>query len=430
MSRHCVGGGGMRVLLFSDVQRKGGAGIAAHRLARALIDHGHEVLWATPFPDTTSDIPTANCRDYPSTSRLSRRVALTLRPGQKQVIDTQSIRHRLRQVISRFRPDVINVHNLHGADLPATLPAELSRETPVVWTLHDMWAFTGTCAYSMGCRSFESACTFNCPMADEYPVSNVSHVPFLYQQRRSAMLKAGRIAFATPSHWLAKEARHSMLRDRGVRAIANSVELDIFKPINQDAARHALELPLDRPVLVTTAHPCDPRKGSRVLYDAMAGLDKTGVVLLQLGGDISDSVHGRSDHRVLTGLHDPRLLRLAYCAADAHVLPTLADNLPNTLLEAAACGVPSIASDVGGVGEAIRHCETGWLVEPGDPGALALAITRAINVPEKESKQRRIDCRTHAENAFSPAKQVEEYIELFQDTISQRIERELRMEAA
>ncbi|MEZ6194048.1 MAG: glycosyltransferase, partial [Phycisphaerales bacterium] len=117
----------MKVLLFSDVQRKGGAGIAAHRLARALIAQGHDVLWATPHPDPASDIPTANCRDLPAAGRAARKVSLVLQPGQKQHIEARAIKRGLQQIIRRFRPDVINIHNLHGAQLPATLPAELSR---------------------------------------------------------------------------------------------------------------------------------------------------------------------------------------------------------------------------------------------------------------------------------------------------------------
>ena len=414
----------MKVLLFSDVQRKGGAGIAAHRLARALITQGHDVLWATPHPDPASDIPTANCRNLPVAGRAARKVSLVLQPGQKQHVEARAIKRGLQQIIRRFRPDVINVHNLHGAQLPATLPAELSRNVPVVWTLHDMWAFTGTCAYSMGCGKFESACDSACPMADTYPKSPAKQVPARFAGRIKALQAAGRIAFATPSQWLADEAKRGMLKDHEVRAIPNSVELDRFRPLDREAARHALDLPTGRPVLITSATAGDPRKGAAVLYAALKKLARPNTILLQLGGTTPSEAEGRWDHRVLESIHDPRLLRLAYSAADAHILPTLADNLPNTLLEAAACGVPSIASDVGGVGEAIDPGNTGWLVPSGDADALAEQIGSVIDEPIAQVDNRRRACRAFAESRFTPALQARRYAELFEHTIGHDVIRE------
>ena len=409
----------MKVVLLSDVQRKGGAGIAAHRLALGLRELGHEVVWATPHPDPASPFETINLRDFSTMNRAARRIALTLRPDQRQAVDSQAISRRIKDVLRTHRPDVVHVHNLHGAGLPATLPAELSCLVPVVWTLHDMWAFTGTCAYSMDCRKFESACDAGCSMADTYPVSQPTQIATQYEQRKQALDKAGRIAFATPSRWLADEAQRGMLAGQDVRVIRNSVELDRYKPIEQDSARKALDLPLGRPVLVSAATPGDPRKGAAVLYQALTKLKRPNTILLQLGGATPDNLPGDWDHRVLGNISDPRLIRLAYSAAVAHVLPTLADNLPNTLLEAAACGVPSIGSDVGGVGEAIIHNQTGWVVPPNDPKSFAETIGAAFDESIEQAGSRRRHCRSLAEALFAPAKQAQQYVELFTETIEQ-----------
>ncbi len=408
----------MRVLILCDVQRKGGAGIAAHRLASALTLYGHEVHWATPYPTSSCDITTHNCREYSTGARVIHKALNMLQPARRQTFESHAIVRRLKQIVSDIKPDVVNVHNLHGASLPATLPAELSQIVPVVWTLHDMWAFTGTCAYSMGCRKFESYCDSHCPMADEYPSSPASQVGYLYEQRKKALAEAGRLAFATPSQWLADEAVKGMLNGFDVRAIPNCIELDQFVPVDKDAARQGLNLPLGRPVLVTTATPGDPRKGASVLYEAMKLLGRPNTIMLQLGGDYKNGVE-HWDHRVLEGVDDPRLMRIVYSAADAHILPTLADNLPNTLLEAAACGVPSIASDVGGVGEAIINSETGWLVPPSDADALAQKIGVAIDLNVKHNQAIRTRCRAFAEAQFAPAIQAKRYTELFEQTINQ-----------
>jgi len=403
----------MKVLLVSDVQRKGGAGIAADRLARALVSAGHAVTWATPHPDSASEVQTINLRDYQATQRLKRRLSLALAPSQRAQIDTRSTRQRLEAVVRDLKPDVVNVHNLHGAGLPPTLPAALSRTVPVVWTLHDMWAFTGTCAYAMGCRQFESSCDASCRLAQVYPASPADRVGPQFQKRHSAFQQAGRLAFASPSQWLADEAKRGMLSGFEVHAIPNSIELDRFFPVDRGAAREALGLPLGRPVLVTAASPGDPRKGASVLHGAMTQLNRPNTILLQLGGEAPAAAEGRWDHRVLTGMHDSRLLRLAYSAADAHLLPTLADNLPNTLLEAAACGTPSIGSDVGGVGEVVGDGEAGRLVEPDDAGALASAIADMIDLPGAAAAALRGQCRRSAESRFTPGLQARRYTDLF-----------------
>ena len=407
----------MKIMLLSDVQRKGGAGIAAHRLAYGLRELGHEVVWATPYPDAASPFETINLREFSAVSRATRRIALTLRPDQRQAVDSHAILRRIQNAVRTHKPDVVHVHNLHGAGLSATIPTELSRQVPVVWTLHDMWAFTGTCAYSMSCRKFESACDSECVMADSYPASAPSQIPKQYEQRKQSLDRSGRISFATPSHWLADEAKSGMLVDHDVRVIRNCVELDRYKPIDQAVAKQALDLPLGRPVLVSTATPGDPRKGAHVLYEALKKLKRPNTILLQLGGNTPDHLPDDWDHRVLNGIHDPRLMRLAYSAAVAHVLPTLADNLPNTLLEAAACGVPSIASDVGGVGEAMIHDKTGWLVPANDADALAERIGIAIDEPSEQVVDRRRHCRALAETLFVPTKQARCYVDLFNDTI-------------
>ena len=410
----------MKIMVLSDVQRKGGAGIAAHRLAVAMRDLGHDIVWATPHPDAASPFNTINCRDYPTTTRAARKIALTLRPGRRDEVESKAMSRRVIQAVQSHRPDVVHVHNLHGGNLSATLPAELSRMVPVVWTLHDMWAFTGTCAYSMTCRKFESACDAGCPLANVYPSSEPHRVAPQFLQRKEAFTKAGKIGFATPSHWLADEAVKGMLAEFPVRAIANCVELERYKPIDHDAARRALDLPTGRPVLVTSATPGDPRKGASVLYKALEELDRPNTILLQLGGGTPDNLPGKWDHRVLGSIQDARLMRLAYSAADAHVLPTLADNLPNTLLEASACGVPSIGSDVGGVGEAIIQGKTGWLFESGNVSTLAELIGKVIDGSKDETEARRRDCRTFAEKKFVPAKQAKRYIEYFNEMIQRR----------
>ncbi|GAB4190677.1 MAG: glycosyltransferase [Phycisphaeraceae bacterium] len=407
----------MRVLMFSDVQRKGGAGIAAHRLARALTQAGHQVLWAAVHPDADNDIPSVRCQSTPLSDRAKRRLLRVIGSGAHTSVSARGVMQQLNRIIQRYKPDVINIHNIHGADLPATLPSELSRQVPVVWTLHDMWAFTGGCAYSYGCEKFTSACDTSCPHTHEYPARPARQVPRLYAARLRSVHRADRIAYVSPSGWLAEQAKRGMLSRQDVRVIHNSVELDRFRPVPKEAARAALDLPSHQPVLVTTATPDDPRKGASVLYEALSRLERRDVILLQLGGGNHDPSEGRWVHRVLSAVRDDRLLRLAYCAGDAHLLPTRADNLPNTLLESAACGVPSIVSDVGGCSEAIEPSRTGWVFKDDDPTDLSRCIRHVLSLSNEAQAEARRASRAFACNRFAPELQAERYACLFNELI-------------
>lgn len=405
----------MRVLLLSDVQERGGAGIAAGRLARALLVAGHEVIWLAGRLDQP---PRFDSQSYAATSGLSRlalKVTQQFDAARGDALRAQQLAQRAEQIIEELNPDVVNVHNLHGMRLPPDLPARIARKRPVVWTLHDMWAFTGTCAYSMGCRAFESRCNDACPLHMVYPTLDADRVPRAFDQRRQALERAARIAFVTPSDWLRRESQFGMLRDQRVVTIANSVDLDTYHPRPRAEVRRELRVSDNAPVLLATAPAGDVRKGRETLTRALGLIDEP-TTLMTFDASIAADLPTHVAVHVLDPTRDERRLALAYAAADVHVLPTLADNLPNTLLEAAACGTPSVASDVGGVSEAIEPGVTGWLCTPGDPVALADTIRLALRERSDATAQR---CRDFAEAHFAPQTQAAAYEQLFTDLAAQ-----------
>lgn len=403
----------MRVLLVSDVQRVGGAGIAAHRLALALRDAGHEVHWAAARLDGTEDFPSYGLYESTRLQRVARAASRRVHEGSNQWLRQRHLTHRVMQVAQHVRPEGINMHNLHGDAFGPELPAQLSRRWPVVWTMHDMWPFTGGCTYSFDCRAFETTCTAACPHHETYPALPAAGVPRMFALRRQALINAGQLAFVSPSRWLADEAQRGILRGQRVELIPHSLDLTMFRPMAREVARQALGLSDSGPVVFASYAAHDSRKGGALLLEAMARLDVGPVTWLTTDKALVESLPKRVKCVSLGRVNDERLLALAYNAADVHVLPTLADNLPNTLVEACACGTPSVAADVGGVSEVVVEGTSGRLCAASDTEALARAIEAQLRMNTDEAESVRLRCRALAETRFSPARQAAAYEKLF-----------------
>lgn len=409
----------MKIMLLADNQGKGGAGIAAMRLADALRAAEHDVCWAAGRIDSACDEPTV-CYQHLAdrTSRMAYRLShgpRRLSPRIGLAIDQHLWERQIDRAIARWQPDVVNVHGIHGVAMDPTLPMRLSRRVPVVWTLHDMWAFTGGCAYDMGCDAFTTRCHGDCPQAAVYPTIEKQQVPRQFDRRRAATAHAGRLAIATPSRWLARQAGRGMFAELQTRVIANCVQTHVYQPTPRAEARERLDLPDDRPIVLGPSPGSEARKGGALLREALGRL-KAPVTWVSLGGDESGGgmpEHVR--HLPLGQIDDPQLIAAVYNAADVFALPTQADNLPNTLLEACACGTPSVATDVGGISDAVRPGVTGWLVAADDVAELAQAIGQATSLGDHKSATLRTMCRQFALEHFTPHIQASRYAELFHD---------------
>jgi len=415
----------MKVLFVSDWYQRGGAAIAAQRLAQGLTSLGHEVVWSVGRSEG-NDPAIHHYTQWPIAWDATHRVTQKLAPTTAPTLQRAMMQKQLRRIVQRVQPDVISVHNIHAVGLPSHVLAQLSQLKPVVWTLHDMWAFTGGCVYSLGCDQFVTGCTRSCPQCGQSMSVLPDQVPKAYASRQGALQHAGRLAFVTPSQWLGKQAKRGLLRANSVQAIPNSIDLNTFAPIPQASARTALGVPNDRPVVLSASlSHTDPRKGTGLLLEAMQHIPANRpITWLTLGQTDSIKVPQHIRHHPLGAVMDQRLLRLVYnAAADVHVLPTLADNLPNVLLEAAACGTPSVAFDVGGVGEAVVNNVTGWTVPLGEINSLANAMQSALQMGASSAAKLRARCRAFAVEHFPPTLQAQRYIKLFESMVQPNVQR-------
>jgi glycosyltransferase involved in cell wall biosynthesis len=316
--------------------------------------------------------------------------------------------------------DVLNLHWITGFLSPNGLRRLQALGKPMVWTLHDQRSFTGGCHYTAGCTGFETDCA-GCPQLRENPYD----FPAAALADQIAAIDATRFTVVTPSRWLADCARRSrVFRDAAVQVIPYGLETDVFTPIDRAKARAALDLPLDGlHILFGADNPNEKRKGFLPLMEAFrhcaadAGfaqrLQDGAITFVSFGP--SDVVAQFPDLRIrsLGYVHGDARMALAYAAADLFALPSLEDNLPNTLLEALGCGTPSLAFNIGGVPDAITDGETGRVVmQIGDPVMLARTILTLTADPRTLAAMRGT-CRLEAERRFQLAHQASAYAALY-----------------
>jgi glycosyltransferase involved in cell wall biosynthesis len=318
------------------------------------------------------------------------------------------------RLLSQLPPsDVVNLHWV--ADLLdfRTLPAFAARQ-PMVWTFHDMNAFTGGCHYSGVCERFMDRCG-SCPQLvttthDEDMTRRV------LQRKREVLARVprSRLVVVSPSDWLAREARRSALfRDFDIRVIPNGIDVSEFRPMDRAEARRRLDLPPDaRIVLFVADLVADRRKGLRLLLKAFQQItDIPGLLLVTLG---RGNFEGGAATRHLGSLQHSEELRAAYSAADAFAMPSLQDNLPNTILESMACGTAVVGFSAGGVHEAVGHGTSGLLAPTSDHAALAASLRRILeNVTLRRALAQ--NARARAEREFSVELQAKRYADLYHE---------------
>ncbi|HAL82497.1 MAG TPA: glycosyl transferase family 1 [Mucilaginibacter sp.] len=268
---------------------------------------------------------------------------------------------------SVLNADILHLHWTNSGYLSINnLKKLFETGKPVVWTLHDMWAFTGGCHYAGDCGHFVNECG-NCWMLRDSGDNDISSSGWL---RKSGMLKSAKnIVFVTCSHWLADVARtSSLLKDFRIETIPNPIDTAVFSPKDKNAAKLKWNIsPKAKIILFGAANILDRRKGITYLVEALHHLksdypDVEDVEIVIFGKNKSFDVNQLPfkvhELNVITSQND---LAELYSLADVFVTPAIEDNLPNTIMESLACGTPVVAFNTGGIPDMVEHQQNGYL---------------------------------------------------------------------
>lgn len=312
-------------------------------------------------------------------------------------------------------PEIIHLNYLgEWLDLPSFL-ADVPKEHPIVWTLHDMMPLTGGCHYSADCQKYQSTCN-QCPQLSSYRDGDLATK---VQQIKRELFAGRNLHIVADSHWLAAEAqKSSILKDaRSFQAIHYALDAEAFKPSDKRAARNRLGIgSADRVVAFGASSVTNQRKGVAYLIDALKRLatqyDQLTCLTFGASGLPQDALP--TNVRTVSAGHisDPVKLAGVYAAADVFVVPSLQEAFGLTALEALACEVPVVGFNTGGIPDTVRPDVTGRLARLADAHDLADHIAYILNNPD-HARQMGQNGRHMVLNEFSATRQLNAYEALY-----------------
>lgn len=402
----------MKILQINVVCGVGSTGRIAVDLNKTIHSHKHEglIAFGRRYKNNLEDSFYVGNKFYQMLHLLQTRIF------DNHGFCSAAITRKFLKIVDKYNPDLIHLHNIHGYYLHVGILFDYLKilNKPIVWTLHDCWAFTGHCTHFdyFGCNRWKTVC-FDCPLKNMYPKS------WIFDQskrnfKKKMMYFSGisRMAVVTPSSWLSGLVNDSFLSNYPVSVINNGVDLNLFKPcVGQFRYNHQLK---NLFLLVAVASEWNSRKGLDYLIELTNHLNDN-QILIVVGLNKSQMSKFPSNVICISRVDNVSDLVDIYSSADVFVNPTLEDSFPTVNIESLACGTPVVTFDSGGSGEMVgENC--GHVVVRGDFDSLLSGIS---DVYRKSKRYFSASCRLHAEKYFDKNKQFEKYIHLYDSLTSE-----------
>ncbi|BBG88924.1 glycosyltransferase [Aeromonas caviae] len=371
----------MKIAFLSKADAAGGgASRIAQDLAEGFREQGHETVHWVSWTHTGYDAHRRRLygeRWQRSFYRYSRNIKSWFAPD---VIPFEWPNLYWQNLPANF--DLVHVHDISSA-MSSWSVQRLAKQMPVLWTQHDCSAFTGGCINPLSCTNYRSGCG-NCPQHGQWPLDSRFDYSRLKRRLNQQALDVSQLTLATPSRWLQQWALDSGHVQSPPLLLRNGVNINIFKPVT----RPVKDVPI---IVLAAASLSSPYKGITDAINALTQLLTCRAYKLIVIGDADDSTKNSFQGLPIvtfTGhIRDQNMLASYYHQADLLLMPSLADNQPLQLLEAMACGLPTVAYATGGIPELLGNNERGWLVPTGDFHALANALAHALSsVPDLIAK--------------------------------------------
>ncbi len=392
----------MKIIQINTVYKQGSTGKIAYQIQQKAKEHGHHCIVAYRYAE--------NKEILPGTYEISTWLDCHIHNRIAKITGLQGMFSRVRtkkfiKYIRKYNPDIIHMHNIHGSYINHGILVSFLKESniPVLWTLHDCWAFTGRCPYftMVNCDKWQTGCC-KCPQRQ----NNLFDLTrLMWRLKRKWFTELKNMTIVTPSQWLADLTGQSFLNKYPVSVINNGIDINIFKPAAGDfREKNGLE---NKYVVLGVAFGWGKRKGLDVFIELSKRLDGNKYAIILVGTDSTIDKQLPDDIISIHRTQNQTELAQIYSAADVFVNPTREENYPTVNMEALACGTPVLTFRTGGSAE-IPDETCGSVVDCDDIDSLQREIIRIC----EERPYSREACIKRAGN-FDMNVKYEEYISLY-----------------
>jgi len=414
MSTELFGGNiNMKVLQINTTCGRGSTGRIAVDIHKLLLEQGHESVIAYGRGEPL------NCDN---TIKIGNKIdfynhALKTRLLDRHCFGSKKATQDFVDEVKNYSPDIIHLHNIHGYYLNIEILFNFLKKfnKPVVWTLHDCWAFTGHCSHFdyANCYKWETHCQ-KCPERKSYPKSMfIDNSYNNYEKKRSLFTSLDKLTLVTPSEWLAKLVKRSFLKEYPVKVINNGIDLNVFKPTPSDfRKKYNLE---NKFIILGVANKWGKRKGFEYFIELSKQLSEDEIIVLvglskKQVKTLPANIIGIERTNSITELAE------IYSVADVFVNPTLEENYPTVNLEAQACGTYALTFDSGGARETILSESTGKCLTQKKPDEILYSL-RTI---ETNGLAKTFKLKAYNENGFmkfDKALMIGSYLSLYDEVL-------------
>ncbi|MBP5302475.1 MAG: glycosyltransferase family 4 protein [Bacteroidales bacterium] len=410
----------MNVLLVNTSETTGGAAIACGRILKALRGEGIDAHMMVRNAERRGEgvIPVGNWLNR-RWCFLRERAAIWAAKGFSRdnlfYVDIANSGIDITRSKAFRKADIIHLHWINQGFISLNgLEKIVASGKPIVWTMHDMWPFTGLCHHADSCTRYNAEC-HDCPLLPKRGFKDLARDTF---ERKAEILEKADITFVGCSKWLAGLCSKSRIAEgHRVVAIPNPIDTSAYAPMDKTEVRRKLGLPEDKKlILFCSVKTTDIRKGMKYFQDSCRMLqdsapDEFEVLILGKDSETLGSMLALPSHP-LGYVGGGASLAEYYNAADVFVTPSLQENLPNTIMEALCCGIPCVGFDIGGIPEMIDHLSNGYVARYKSAEDLARGIKWVLD--EADYPVLSHNAREKVVSTYSQTVVARQYISLFQ----------------
>jgi glycosyltransferase involved in cell wall biosynthesis len=323
---------------------------------------------------------------------------------------------RIVDKINQIDPDIVHMNWMSGGFMKIESLARIDK--PIVWTMHDMWAFTGGCHYAEDCLRYTNHCG-KCPILNSHRENDLSS--WIFQRKLETYGQLKKLKIITVSNWLADCVRKSrLLGNKPVEVFPNLIDTHSFRPHDRIEARKTLGLQPDQKYILFGAinATSNKLKGYELLLQALQALPAGSARLIVFGaGGNKTEIIGGMAAQSFGHIADDKRLGLLYSAADVMVVPSIQEAFGQTATEAMACGTPVVAFGSTGLLDIVVHKKTGYLAKPYDPVDLAQGILWCMS-DEARQNELSLFAREHVMEKFDSSRRIYHLVDIYKNVIS------------